>query len=56
VYVAKIKGEPRAQGEIERLAWVGKKEVDSHAYRLLPVEEEEILPDVIAHGLLDVKS
>ncbi|MFH1253062.1 MAG: hypothetical protein V1664_01895 [Candidatus Uhrbacteria bacterium] len=47
VYVVKINGKPKPAAEIEDFVWLTKKDFKKRKYKMVPITENEIIPDLI---------
>lgn len=51
LFSAVPRGEPRASSEIDRLIWVGHRDIGEHPHMLTPITKERVLPFLMAVGL-----
>jgi len=51
LYRGKLLGEPEPTGDIKRLHWVGKEDVDNP--RLSPIVRNQIIPSLVDKGILE---
>ena len=47
IYLVKIKGEIKPDHEIEGYVWLSKEDFKNNKYKILPIDREKVLPDLI---------
>jgi len=52
IYIAKIKGKLNPGREIEKIIWFTKEDFNNKKYPMIPVNDEEVIPDIIDKNLL----
>lgn len=52
IYIVKIEGDLNPGMEIEKIVWYTKEDFYNKRYPMIPVNEEEIIPDIIKRNLL----
>ena len=51
IYIAEIKGDPVPAAEIDNFVWLTMEDFKKHAYPMIPVTQNEIIPDLIKQGI-----
>jgi len=51
VYIVSIEGKIKPGAEIERVIWLTKNDFEKHKFPMIPMTENEIIPDLIKHQL-----
>ena len=52
MHLVSIKGKPKPNSEIAQLHWLSKKEFEEHRLSIVPVINEEVIPDLIKDKIL----
>jgi len=47
IYIISVKGAPKPDSEIDELIWLSREEFKIKKYPMIPITEEEIIPDLI---------
>ena len=51
VYITEIKGNPVPAAEIDSFVWLSMEDFKKHTYPMIPVTQNEIIPDLIEQGI-----
>lgn len=52
MYLVSIKGEPKENMEIKRFCWLSKEEFEKQQFLIIPIINEELIPDLIKDKIL----
>ncbi len=55
VYLATVRGVPEPDNEIESLVWVSLEDFENRRHNFMPVQEKELIPDLIKKGIFGSK-